>query len=59
MAKDKKEEHVLKIRALLDKKQELYAANDLRWDNYWEQYNFIKRVELMLKIKKRKIREKK
>ena len=59
MAKDKKEEHVQKIRDLLDKKQEIYAANDLRWDNYWEQYNFIKRVEIMQKIKKRKIREKK
>jgi len=35
---------------LLDKKQEIYAGHDEKWDKYWEEQNLIKRVEKMQKI---------
>ncbi len=58
-AKSMKEEHVNKIQMLLEKKQEIYAANDEKWNKYIEQKNLIREIEYMTKIKKRLHRDKK
>jgi len=43
----------------LNKKQELYAANEDKWEAYKKEQSLIRRVKKMTYIKKKLIREKK